>query len=453
MSAAPQTVDVDEVLSGVRMSGLTIGVALLVMLTLVLDGLDIQIIGLAAGAIVADFDVDRRVLAPALAASLVGMAVGAFVFGRLGDRRGRRLGLLSSTCIFGVMTVLGALADSIAMLAVLRFLTGLGLGGALVNGATLLAEFFPRRWRSQAVSFAIIGVPLGGMLGAVLAGVLLPQLGWRPLFVIGGALPLGLGALMYFVIPESPRFLALESTRAPALAKLLNRIEGGARYDAHWSFIARDDGAHADRSGLGAIFAPELRRDSLLAGAIFFASVFAGYSFFHWLPVALTSSGIELATALKAAFVFNAAGVVAALANAWIIARVGSRWPLVFVVALALASLAVLVATALANVDLSRNVTIVLTAILFCGAALHGLQIGTYTVVAHLYPTQCRAAGVGWSVSAGRVGGIVSSFVAGALLVDYGAAGFFGGVALMLVVALTAILLLRGHVAAGAIRE
>ena len=140
MAASRAIVNVDDVLDNARFSGISFVVALCAASILVLDGLDIQLIGIAAPDIARDLGVSRGALAPALAAALAGMLIGAPIIGALGDRWGRRPALLFSTLLFGVATLAAATSRSVSTLAVWRLITGIGLGGALPAAAALLAE-------------------------------------------------------------------------------------------------------------------------------------------------------------------------------------------------------------------------------------------------------------------------------------------------------------------------
>lgn len=444
------TVDVDQVLESTKLRGPALVVLLCAASSLILDGFDIQAVGFVAPALVGALHVERAALGPALAASLVGMAIGAAGIGALGDRWGRRRTLLLSTALFGAASLLAATATSVATLAVWRFITGIGLGGALTAATALIAEFAPRRFRSLAIGAIQIGVPIGGMLGAMLSAELIPAYGWRSVFVIGGTLPLLIAAVMYFVLPESPRFLATRPQARESLARLLGRIDPGGRYSAGDVFVLGEEPRPA-RSGVSALFSPQLRWDTAVMSLAFLTNMYAVYAFFSWAPLVLTSLGFELATAVRGLFVFNLAGIGGVIAISWLLTRVGSRRPLAvaaFAGAATLAALAWFAATSLSHGNAADGLPTLMSGIAVAGIAINAVQVGLYALAAHVFPTECRTSGVGFSLGAGRTGGIAAALGGGALLTLSGPAGFFGWIAAALLIACVAVLLVRRQIAA-----
>ena len=140
------------------------------------------------------------------------------------DRFGRRLAIIGSVFVFGIATSLISLSPDITTIAILRFFAGLGIGGALPVSTTITAEFSPARIRTFAVTATIVCVPLGGMLAGLFANLVLPHYGWRGLFLLGGMLPVAFSVLLWFCIPESPRYLARQPDRWDELRSLLARM-------------------------------------------------------------------------------------------------------------------------------------------------------------------------------------------------------------------------------------
>lgn len=445
---APTVVDVDAVLDGVRLRGLPLLVLICSAMVLALDGFDIQVIGFVAPALVKEFGVTRAALGPVLAASLVGMAVGGLCMGPVGDRLGRRFAVLFSTATFATGTLLGSTASSLEALMVWRFLTGIGLGGAMPNVTALMAEYSPPRWRSLTISAAIAGVPVGGMLGAAIAAEVIPAFGWRAIFVIGGVLPLLWVVVMYFVVPESPRYLAARGNRPRDLAALLTRIDGQRRYSGEETFVLARPAGIAGQRGVRALFSPGLMRDTLCAWAIFGTNIFAVYAVFNWAPVVLTSLGFELATAVRALLLFNLAGVVGALSLSLLIPKRGSRW-LLAACAVGAAAAAFWLAWLVreAGGSASAPAGIFMVGLACSGLTTIAIQVGMFPVLAHMYPVESRSTGVGWAIGLGRLGGILSSFAGGWFMTRMGGeSGFFLGVAITLMVTLAGILALRHHI-------
>jgi MFS transporter, AAHS family, 4-hydroxybenzoate transporter len=436
------TVEVTGVIDRARFGSYALTVSVLTTLALVFDGFDIQAIAFAAPRLMSDWSMDRAALAPILAAGLLGMFVGALVLGIAGDRYGRRRALLASIALMALSSLLAATSDGPAPLATYRFLTGLGLGGALPNATALMVEFAPLAIRTVIVAITVVGVPIGGMIGAAIAARLVPVLGWPSIFVLGGVLPGVLLLAMAWLLPESPQYLARHPQRSKELARILNRVLGAARYDGSERFTNRDLRTAAESVGPLALFSAEHRRETLVIWLIFFTNVFTAYCYFSWTPTVLSAVGLSLATALHGLLLFNLGGVVGALLGAWWMGRAGSR-----PVLLTLAGVAALSTLALGWVEATPEDNHALMAcLLIAGAGVSGVQVQMYTVAASAYPTQLRATGVGWALGTARLGGVLSAFAGSVVqMLGSGLKPFFTGIAVVILATFTGLLLLRRH--------
>ena len=179
MAVRDNAVSVAQLLDSGRLTGYQQWRVALVALTIVFDGIDNQLLGIVIPTLMAEWHVPRRAFAPVVSLGYLGMMVGGLVAGLIGDRIGRRAALLGSMILFGVLTVAGAFVNSPEMMGVLRFLAGIGLGGAMPNAATLAAEYVPARRRPLAVTMTIVCVPLGATLAGLLGIQVLPLIGWR----------------------------------------------------------------------------------------------------------------------------------------------------------------------------------------------------------------------------------------------------------------------------------
>ncbi len=352
--------------------------------------------------------------------------------------------LLASVFLFGAATLACAAAPGIPALTLYRFCTGIGLGGAVPNALALMAELTPARRRTMAVSAAVLGVPVGGMLGAGIAGVVLPAWGWQAMFVIGGGLPVLAAAVIYFLLPESPRFLALHPRRHPELLHLLHRLTGKPPRSGTNMSIERSSAGPSIPSVH--LVSRSLLRDTLGLWLVFATNMFVIYTFFSWSPVILGSLGLPLLESVRGSMVFNVAGLAGGALVAFIIARAGTRWPaaaLALVGAGSLASLGLM----LNKVSMTHSVDtrVVMTAIGFAGFSMIGIQTAAYRLSTHIYPTPVRASGVGWAAGLGRLGGILSSLTAGWLLKKFLAAGLFEILAGVVLFTFAGLLLINSH--------
>ena len=415
---------------------------ILAALAIIFDGFDIQILGFAIPSLIREWHVARSAFGPVLALGLAGMAAGSPFAGYVGDRIGRRTALIGCVSLFGLATIATSLVDGVGWLAVLRFLTGMGAGGALPNAAALSAEFAPFRRRHAAVLLTIVCVPLGGMVGGVIASQVLPALGWRALYMIGGAMPLAFAILLWLALPESPRFLARRPEERQRLTELLRRM--GHAVDPGSTYEDRTKVPVDNRAPIRALFGPVLARDTIGLWIAYFFCLGSIYVMFGWLPTLLTSQGISLATATAGLAVYNLGGVCGVLVWTFLINAFGSRGPML---AGALGTAASALLVLLIPFHANSIPVLLLAAIGLNGLLANAIQTSMYALAAHVYPTAVRASGVAYAAAMGRTGGVISSLF-GAVLIQAGPVVFWWAMAAAMVAVFAGLAWVRNHFAA-----
>src|SRR6202047_1013514 len=186
----PSPVDVAQFIDAQPVGGFQVRLLLTCAAVLFLDGFDTQAIGFVAPALAREWDVSKAALGPVFSAGLFGLMIGALLFGPLADRIGRKKIIVFSPLAFGIGTLVTSLVNDVNTLLAIRFLTGLGLGGAMPNTIALTSEFSPHRRRATMVMIMFCGFSVGAALGGFLAAAVVPQFGWRSVFVVGGLAPL-----------------------------------------------------------------------------------------------------------------------------------------------------------------------------------------------------------------------------------------------------------------------
>jgi AAHS family 4-hydroxybenzoate transporter-like MFS transporter len=407
--------------------------------TIVFDGIDNQLLGIAIPSLMREWGASRAAFAPVASLGLFGMMIGGAIAGIAGDRFGRRKVLLLSMTLFGVSTLGMAGVQTIRALAILRFITGIGLGGALPNAAALSAEYVPRSRRALAVTLTIVCVPLGASVAGLIAARALPAFGWRGLFAGGGALPLLTAAALYAVLPESPRYLARHRERWAELAGLLRRM--GHTVEPTAAF--RDErAASGSGSRVADLFSDGYARDTVLLWIAFFSCLVAIYLGFNWLPSVIAGAGLASLSSTSVG-VFNLGGVAGALAGGVWITRYGSRTPMILMAAGAAAGCVVLSRMPLTAYT---STAALLGALTFTGGLTNAVQTTLYALAGHVYPTRVRATGIGAAASVGRAGAVLSGYAGPWALAYGGSAAFFVLMGASVFVTLLALAGMRRHV-------
>ena len=439
-----KTVDVGAVLDEGRWTGyqklLIAGTAL----TIVLDGVDNQLLPNAVPFIVPEWGYENG--APfrnALATGPFGMMIGGLAGGVLGDRYGRRTALLGSVLAFAVLTISIAFVDSIFALGVLRFIAGIGLGGAMPNAATLASEYVPRRQRPFAVTLTIVCIPLGGFLASSMASLVAPAYGWRALFMVGGLVPLALAALLWKVLPESPRYLASRRERWPELVRMLRRMGHDVPADA--TFVeARETGdAPKAKPSIAQLFAPRFARDTTGLFGSFFFCLMVNYVAIQLVPSMLRDAGKFTPAAAAGGLQWvNVGGVVGAVLGALVIQRLGSRLTM-----LGMSAAAIVCSMVMAGMRLDPTDAMgLMLMFLVTGGLLNAVQTTMYALAAHVYPTEIRSTGVGTAVAFGRIGNVLAVYVGGYALDQGGPPGYFTCWAILMALVFISLAVVKRHV-------
>lgn len=388
-----------------KLSPLQLRTLVLCFLIVAIDGFDTGAIGFIAPALRAEWQATATQLAPLFGAGLFGLMVGAFIFGPLADRIGRKWSLLLTVLFFGAASLASAWSETITQLTILRFLTGMGLGGAMPNAITLTSEYCPEHRRSFLTTVMFCGFTLGSALGGLAAAQLVAGYGWRSVLLLGGIAPLAMLPFLWLWLPESVRFLVLKNAPSDQIAAILRKIAPQADLrGAEFTGVRRPQG-----SPVMQLFAPEEKRGTLLLWSTFFMSLLVFYLLASWLPTVISSAGMSLKEASYFSMMLQIGGTVGAI----VIGLMMDRKDPHLVLGVSYASAAVFIAL----IGSATGSAVLLAAAVFgAGFCLAGSQVGVNALAAGFYPTANRATGVAWANGVGRIGSVLGSMVGGVLL-------------------------------------
>ena len=373
------------------------------------DAMEVLIIGFAIPSLMLTFDLTRPQAGLIGSIFFAGMFVGAWGFGALADRWGRRRIFLITVLLDAVFGLLSALSPSFAVLLVFRFLTGLAVGGTLPVDYAMMAEFLPKKVRGRFLVYLESFWALGTILIALLAWLVVPNLpdtGWRWLFAIS-ALPGLLGFVLRLWVPESPRYSLLEG-RTEEAAETLRQV---ARINGKENEVEIGRLEPVRRSATpptAALFSGSLARRTLLLSAVWFFLSLGYYGVFVWLPGIFVTQGFGFVRGYDYLVLLALAQVPGYMLAAFLLERIGRRATLaLFLFASAIACMMFALAT---------TPTLITVGSMLLSFSLLGAWGALYAYTPEVYPTEVRATGMGWTGAMARAAGILAPTLGGYLL-------------------------------------
>ncbi len=347
-----------------------------------------------------------------LSLTFVGMTIGSFVTGFVGDKYGRRFTYQINLLIFGLASLAAAFAQDMNQLIICRFVQGLGLGAEIVVGYSTLTEFVPPQTRGRWLAFMAFLVVAGFPATSILGFLIIPTWGWRPMFIIAG-----IGSLIVWYLrknlPESPRWLEAQGRTAEAQA-LMETIEKEVQATSG-PLPAPKPAMAVPQLTAAAMFRPPILQRLLVGSWVLITINTLIFGFVIFLPQFFLRQGLTITNSLGYTVVLASASLVGCAFGAILSDYIGRRWSIIGASFLTIAA-----GWVYSHFNAASDPVIVLSvgAILIVAIYIQtAILFGVYTP--ELFPTEIRLRANGICNTLGRAATVVSPFIVGYLMVNY----------------------------------
>lgn len=380
-------------------------VGLCILLNIV-DGYDVQVMSFTAASVSKEWALSGSVLGILISLGLVGMAFGSLFIAPIADKVGRRTIILSCLLLSGITMLFSSHVMNPYQLGILRFVTGIGIGGLLTNGAVMANEFSTTKWKNLSVALLSTGYAIGAVVGGMIAYRLIGTVGWRSVFMCGGIFTLSVLVLVYFVLPESVEYQLIK--RQPNSIERINKTLAKFNIQAIHSFPAYKELTHGKVS-IKTLFKGNFKARTIFVWIAFFSVMAGQYFILTWTPKLLTMAGMTPEQGVSLGIILNFGGIFGAILMAFLTVR----YQINLVLSSFFALTAIFITVFVLN---SGNYVSSMWIAVLIGVFNNGCVAGMYALANSTYDTEIRATGVGSAITMGRLGGILSPLGAGYLL-------------------------------------
>ena len=401
-----RSIDVDQVVDDAKFTPFHMNVLFWCMLVIIFDGYDLVIYGVAMKGLVAQWGLSAKEAGFLGSVALFGMMIGAMALGSLADRYGRKKMIALCLVLFSLFTFLCGFAQNPTQFAIMRFIAGVGIGGAMPNLVAMMAEYSPKRMRSTMVSLMFSGYAIGGMLSAGLGIMIVPSMGWEWMFYLG-IIPLFLLPLIWKFLPESLGFLMRQGKEAE-VRKILPKVAPELNITAEDQLVREEVVVKKSVVPVGQLFVEHRGVSTLAFWVSFFCCLLMTYALSTWLPKFMEQAGYELKAGLSFLFAMNIGAMIGAIGGGWLADK--------FNIKAVLVAFLLLGSAAFVCLGYKAPVPVLYVLVTIAGATTIGTQIVLYSYVAIFYPLKIRSTGIGWASGVGRIGAIVGPILGGWLV-------------------------------------
>jgi len=398
------TTNAEQIIGSAKFSKFHVVLLLWGGLLMLFDGYDLTIYGAVVPTLMEEWGITSVETGMIGSYALIGMTVGALLFGTIADKLGRKKTIIICTTIFSAFMLFTAFATSPEMFGVFRFITGLGLGGVMPNVIALISDYSPKGTRSRMIATIMAGYSIGGVIASLLSIVLITNFGWQSVFLFG-ALPILFIPFLIRTLPDTVGSL-IARNKHDEVKEILLKANSTYQPAENETFVMNT--VNEKSSPVATLFTERRAFSTIMLWLAYFMSLLMIYGLNTWLPKLMNEAGYALGSSLSFLLALNVGATIGAVLMGWIADRWGVKKSLILFYLIAFLSI-----TSLGFVS---NTIALYALVTIAGAATIGTQNIANSYTSQYYPAHVRSTGLGWALGVGRLGGITGPTIGGILL-------------------------------------
>lgn len=399
---------ISEVMDSFGVNKFTWSIFFFLGLAMVFDGYDYMIVSYTMPQISAEWGLSAVEKGSLSSWSLFGLIIGGAISGIVSDKIGRKRTLVYSIAIYSLLNIPIFFAPSFGFYALFRVLAGLGLGACIPVVTTIFSESTPTNRRALFITFGMAWMIVGWVLAGLVATYLVPRVGWRWCYLVGG-FPFIYSIFLHFKMKESVYWLANKGRNEDAVKRLQEIEKVATGKVTHWDPNALVVPPKSKVVGPKALFSKTYRMTTAGVWITYFCGCFTVYGINAWLPSLMLEKGLQLSSAYGLSIAQNAAAVIANCSTGFVAEIIGRRKNLIGSYGLGIVAILIMA-------FVGSSFWAILAANIFLGFAINYSITAVQPLMAEGYPTDIRNTGVSWCQAFGRLGGALAPIVAGMII-------------------------------------